>query len=223
MLNKRIKSLLAVVAAVLMMVLAPGAKGQTPPQVFSPDAAELGKYGRTPVSYFTGVPSITVPLTSLKARGYELPVYLSYHASGNRPESHPGWVGLGWSLHAGGSITRVINGQKDDYSNLELIDFGGSNYYGNSDSGPGYSYHMDDTQRCQDWTDSTTLFHLTGVMQYGIVDHQPDEFIVNIDGIQASFFMVGKNDVKIVSKDDVDFEVSWDYGVDSESTGILVN
>lgn len=223
MLNKRIKSLLAVVAAVLMMVFAPDAKGQTPPQVFSPDAAELGKYGRTPVSYFTGVPSITVPLTSLKARGYELPVYLSYHASGNRPESHPGWVGLGWSLHAGGSITRVINGQKDDYSNLELIDFGGSNYYGNSDSGPGYSYHMDDTQRCQDWTDSTTLFHLTGVMQYGIVDHQPDEFIVNIDGIRASFFMVGENDVKIVSKDDVDFEVSWDYGVDSEGTGILVN
>lgn len=59
------------------------------PQVFSPDAAELGKYGRIAVNYFNG-----------------LPVYLSYHASGNRPDSHPGWVGQGWSLHAGGCINR---------------------------------------------------------------------------------------------------------------------
>lgn len=86
------------------------------PQYFSPEAAEIGKYGKVPVSYFNGLPNITVPLTSLQAKNYSLPVYLSYHAGGNKPEQHPGWVGLGWSLHAGGRISRVINGMIDEMS-----------------------------------------------------------------------------------------------------------
>ena len=65
------------------------------PQVFSPDAAELGKYGRVPVNYFNGLPNITIPLTEIRAKNYTLPVYLSYHASGNKTEQHPGWVGQG--------------------------------------------------------------------------------------------------------------------------------
>ena len=36
------------------------------PQVFSPNAAELGKYGKIPVSYFNGLPNISIPLTELK-------------------------------------------------------------------------------------------------------------------------------------------------------------
>lgn len=65
------------------------------PQVFSPNAAELGKYGKIPVSYFNGLPNISIPLTELKAMNYTLPIYLTYHASGNKPDQHPGWVGLG--------------------------------------------------------------------------------------------------------------------------------
>ena len=84
------------------------------PQLLSPNAAELGRYGKNPVNYFNGLPGIVVPLTSVHAKGYELPVSLSYHAGGNRPEQHPGWVGLGWSLRAGGCISRVINGMKDE-------------------------------------------------------------------------------------------------------------
>ena len=53
------------------------------PQVFSPNAAELGKYGKIPVSYFNGLPNITIPLTELKAKNYTLPIYLTYHAGGN--------------------------------------------------------------------------------------------------------------------------------------------
>ena len=38
-------------------------------QMFSPNAAELGKYGKIPVNYFNGLPNIQVPLTTLKAKG----------------------------------------------------------------------------------------------------------------------------------------------------------
>ena len=82
-------------------------------QVLSPSAHEMGKYGKVPVSYFNGLPNISVPLTEVRAKGYTLPVYLTYYAGGNRPDQHPGWVGQGWSLHAGGSITRIIHGSKE--------------------------------------------------------------------------------------------------------------
>ena len=50
----------------------------------------------------------------LRAKNYTLPIYLTYHASGNKPDQHPGWVGLGWTLHAGGCINRIVNGMKDE-------------------------------------------------------------------------------------------------------------
>lgn len=49
------------------------------PQVFSPNAAELGKYGKVPVSYFTGISNISIPLTEVKGKNLSLPVYLTYH------------------------------------------------------------------------------------------------------------------------------------------------
>ncbi len=52
------------------------------PQLLSPNAAELGRYGKNPVNYFNGLPGIVVPLTSVHAKGYELPTRpgLSRHA-----------------------------------------------------------------------------------------------------------------------------------------------
>ena len=42
-------------------LLGAGLKAQNDlPQVFSPNAAELGKYGKIPVSYFNGLPNISI-------------------------------------------------------------------------------------------------------------------------------------------------------------------
>lgn len=90
------------------------AQGDDYAQVLSPTAAELGKYGKIPVSYFNGLPNVSVPLTELRAKDYTLPIYLTYHAGGNKPEQHPGWVGQGWALHAGGCISRIVRGKKDE-------------------------------------------------------------------------------------------------------------
>ena len=113
------------------------------PQVFSPNAAELGKYGKIPVSYFNGLPNISIPLTELRAKGYTLPVYLTYHARGNKPDQHPGWVGLGWTLHAGGCINRIVNGKKDELDRDEIISINGGSGPGFN---PGYYWHRAITQ-----------------------------------------------------------------------------
>lgn len=80
----------------------------------SPDAAALGKYGQIPINKSTGVPSIEIPIYEIKTPRFTLPISLSYHASGIRVEEMASWVGAGWSLNAGGMITRSIIGMADD-------------------------------------------------------------------------------------------------------------
>ena len=77
------------------------------PAVPSPTAANLGLYEDIPVSYFTGTPSISIPLYEIKGKQINVPITLSYHSAGIRPETHPGPTGVGWTLMAGGVITRT--------------------------------------------------------------------------------------------------------------------
>ena len=83
----------------------------------SPQAAALARYAEYPVSHTTGVPEISIPLYTIKMGGYELPISISYHASGARVTDIPTSVGLGWTLNAGGAITRTILGQPDFFRN----------------------------------------------------------------------------------------------------------
>lgn len=59
-----------------------------------------------------GVPAINVSLLK------PFPVSLSYDASGIKPDQLPSAVGLGWSLNAGGEITRVVHGLRDEINNM---------------------------------------------------------------------------------------------------------
>lgn len=182
------------------------------PQMLSPTSYEIGRYGRTPVSYFHGLPNISVPLTEVRAKGYTLPVTLSYHAGGNKPEMHPGWVGLGWSLHAGGSIIRVINGMKDEMSKNEYNARGGA-----SGKDPGYLYHIDEVQTETDWGNANTL----AAKSIPSIEYEPDEYIINVDGIHASFFITGQNKISIVSKEESAFELdSYEIDADVDDTAL---
>src|SRR5688572_23473055 len=80
----------------------------------SPDAAALGKYGDIPVNYSSGVPDISLPVYTITQSGLQVPISVSYHAGGIKVEERASWVGLGWSLNAGGAITRSIVGLPDE-------------------------------------------------------------------------------------------------------------
>lgn len=79
----------------------------------SPTVAELAKYGQVPVSYYTGQPNISFPLYNIICGTLELPISLSYNASGIKVDQEASWVGLGWSLNAGGIIQSTIVGKAD--------------------------------------------------------------------------------------------------------------
>jgi|AGTN01.3.fsa_nt_gi hypothetical protein len=74
----------------------------------SPQAAQFNRYGEIPVGYTTGVPQIEVPIYTLSTGWIDIPISLSYHASGFRVREIPSPVGLGWVLNAGGVISMSI-------------------------------------------------------------------------------------------------------------------
>ena len=88
----------------------------TPQKVIppSPDAASLGKYGSTPVGLHTGIPNIDIPIYTVTDGSLQLPISISYHASGIKVSEIASWAGLGWTLNAGGIISRSVVGKSDE-------------------------------------------------------------------------------------------------------------
>jgi hypothetical protein len=136
----------------------------------SPEAASLGKYGDIGVSYYTGSPSIGIPLYDIKARDITVPISLSYNATGIKVEEVGSRVGMGWSLNAGGVITRNVRGRPDDL----------------------YRGYIDGTNA----TDRLLAADVTNVPGYmtaieaskSIIDAEPDLFYINAGGVNAKFF-----------------------------------
>jgi hypothetical protein len=79
----------------------------------SPKASSIIKYGEYPVSLYTGLVDISVPVYTIDIKGIKVPVEFKYHASGIRYDDTSLEVGLGWSLIAGGAIDCTVRGMPD--------------------------------------------------------------------------------------------------------------
>src|SRR5882724_7901643 len=158
--------------------------------ISSPTAASLGKYGDIPISYHTGIPQVGVPLYTVKAGPISLPVGLSYHASGLKVMEPASWVGAGWSLDAGGVITRSVMGQPDEKG----TNMGSTETQGHF-SDYGYNNYLYQSNQ-EDWLGFSA----------GRKDGEPDLFFFNFAGYTGKFYfrddrtpvLVPQQDLKIV-------------------------
>lgn len=80
----------------------------------SPEAAAVIRYVDYPVDYAYGLVPVEIPLFEIKDGDIVLPITLSYHSSGLKVKENSSWVGKGWTLNAEPSITRTVNGIKDE-------------------------------------------------------------------------------------------------------------
>ena len=87
----------------------------------SPISETFTKYGDYPVDLSRGLVNISVPLYEIKVADINVPVTLSYHASGIKFTDEDFPCGLGWSLNVGGRISRTIRGAEDEKSMLEKV------------------------------------------------------------------------------------------------------
>lgn len=147
----------------------------------SPTASSLGKYADWPVNLYTGVPSINVPLYELKGRKTSVPIALNYHASGIKVSEIASWVGLGFSLDAGGVITRSVMGLPDDNGGYLTIRKGYNNP-GDLTSGNIPSPILNDS-----------MYQFKSAN--GTVDSEPDYFAFNAMGKAYKFFFGGDGTV----------------------------
>lgn len=192
--------------------------GQDPTNLFppSPTAAGLTRYGDVPVSNHTGIPNINIPLYEVKTRDLSLPISLSYHASGIKVADVASWVGLGWSLNAGGVITRTVQSLPDEgagnsgngyLTNTSLYPF-----VLNCDTPPyrqlkvprSWTYNYPVQSVCTSpqpqgkvccngvWTTpspdaSNSNTNYTNYAQGGFIDMEPDIFFFNVGGYSGKF------------------------------------
>ncbi|MDP4280875.1 MAG: hypothetical protein Q8867_01870 [Bacteroidota bacterium] len=143
----------------------------TPPD---PTNAAFDKFLNIPVSLFTGTPEISIPLWKVSQGILNIPITLSYHASGVKIDEISGWVGQGWLLNAGGIINRTIMGLPDESQN--------SGYFYNKNivpESPTELYIFDN------YRDLSTLYNLSK----GTIDAQPDIFSYNIPSHNGNFVM----------------------------------
>jgi hypothetical protein len=141
----------------------------------SPNASSLGKFGEYPVDKSTGVPSIILPIYEINYGGIKVPISLSYHASGTKINEEESWVGMGWSLNAGGAITRVMKGRPDELR-YGFLDHDG---YVPEEEDFNSRYHLD----------GCSLKDSLELMSSNQWDFEPDIFYYNFANLSGSFWI----------------------------------
>lgn len=173
------------------------------PQVIppSPTVASLMHFEEVPVDAYTGQPNISIPLFSKGLDGgLGFSAALGYNTSGIRVEERSGWTGTGWSLFAGGVISRTVLGVHDDafieggspYVDGEVGTFH-SGYYkhmkyirGSNSGNTLISVVNSDFQDYQNFLWNTKY----GPQTY---DYQPDLFQFNFMGYSGRFIVLNDN------------------------------
>lgn len=141
----------------------------TPP---SPEASALGKYGDWPVSLYTGVPDISIPIYNISVGGYSLPIQLNYHAGGVKIDEVSSWVGSNWTLNAGGMISRTVVGLPDEKP------------------GAGFLYRNQGNEFIKSSYDLANSDDYTFMRKVSdqLIDVEPDLFYFNFAGLSGKFF-----------------------------------
>jgi YD repeat-containing protein len=149
------------------------------PNVFnkSPTSASFTKYGDYPTNLSSGLPDISIPLYTIESGGLKVPITLSYHASGIKVEQSATWVGLGWTLSSGGTISRNVIGLADD----------GPNGF--------FKYYQRATSLFP--TNETDLRYLYNTVVNKTYDNRPDIYSYNIPGNSGKFFFNALNGTPI--------------------------
>jgi len=140
----------------------------------SQNSEALMRYGELPVSFYTGLPEIAIPLYTLPGKKLQVPISLNYHASGIKVNDLGGNVGLGWALNAGGVVTRVVRGIPDE------------SYYGFCGAG---NIGRRPLQLLNQEQVSFDFDAYKGKLDSNIYDGEPDVFYYNLPGASGKFIL----------------------------------
>lgn len=86
----------------------------------SPEVGRLPEVRQAEVDLSSGTATLSYPLLEWNVGSFPMHIGLSYRVGSFTIEELPGWIGLGWNLTGGGSVSRTIVGLPDEYKKFEL-------------------------------------------------------------------------------------------------------
>ena len=143
---------------------------------YAPETSSLVKYQETPVSNYTGVPNISIPVYTAKSGNIEVPITLSYHSGGILVSEIASSVGLGWSISTVAPITRKVNGYTDENGVME-----------NNDNIEGFLNSDIDNRQLR------LNLATNGLSNASIADLMSDEFSISVDNFSGNFLYNPQN------------------------------
>jgi len=171
----------------------------------SPTAASITKFVDYPVSYYTGAPQVSTPIYTIKTQQLEVPVSLSYHVTGLKVEEIASWVGAGWTLNAGGVITRSVKGLPDEYLNDPR-----KGYYHNRNvilaNGSINGGALNDCSVTNAITSESPV-NTPDSVSWGLLDTEPDVYALSAPGIDDKFFIGKTGEIVHYASSDLKYEL----------------
>lgn len=133
-----------------------------------PNANSLIQNSMASVNKNTGAPNINIPIYTIKGQKLATGISLNYNSNGIKVDEISGRTGMGWSLQAGGVITRTLRGSPDE-SNTRLEE----------PTSP-----LSIGPNCATWT---LMNRAEAYSASGGWDGQPDLFNFSMNGLSGSF------------------------------------
>lgn len=158
-----------------------------------PEVANIGLYGTIPVSHFTGIPDISIPLYTVNVGTISIPITANYHIAAVKPSSAPSSLGLGWSLRSGGYITRTVHGVYDEKKGTDGV---GHGFYDHAYKMKNMTNADFDSHTKNTWSSSSSPYY----------ELSADEFSFNFCGYTGSFYINEDGGWTVVSDDNIEVE-----------------
>ncbi len=157
----------------------------------SPETASITKYVDMKINEYHGMVQHQVPIYQINEGSIQLPISLNYQSGGFKVTESASSVGLGWSLNAGGVITRSMYGLPDDDSNnnltkgfLTVSSETNYDYLSRGENSPSRASYLESIGR-------------------GCFDSQPDIFHFNFNGYSGKFHFNWNREIVISSEHDI--------------------
>lgn len=180
----------------------------------SPEVMAMNKHTEIPVSYYTGLPQISVPIFNIEMNNIQIPISLDYHASGLRVSEYASSVGAGWSLSGGGVIARTIQGRADERTEQTYQGYFYASNWLNSDGTVKNSILSDCSQSSIFSSDPppSVIEYATPVnppdyLALGWWDSQPDQYTFSLPGgPSGSFIFNHLRELILLSPSDIEVQ-----------------
>lgn len=191
---------------------------RTVPIPNSPEAAAFTQYGNTPVNMYVGAPTIGVPIYTHQGRELNLPISLSYDASGIKVEQLATSAGLGWNLAVGGRISRITNGNPDDYIHSDVTPY---KSFWNDEVKDNMLAYREESTKFSSTEDVVKYFDFLNRISTNEDETQPDFFSLNALGINDYIvFDIDTRQAYALNNPNIIVEFDRDPGSSSEMRSI---